>query len=151
MLRIIAIGKKHEPWVVDGLKRYQDRLRAPWDVKWELLPHSIHEGQKARQEESQRILRHLDASDFVILLDERGRLLDSPHLSRLLESHFVHSKPITVVIGGAYGVSDELQTRADFIWSLSPLVFPHQLVRLLLVEQLYRAQEIAGGRSYHHD
>lgn len=57
---------------------------------------------------------------------------------------------MVVIIGGAYGVTDELNHRADFVWSLSRLVFPHQLVRMLLAEQVYRAQEISGGRSYHH-
>lgn len=150
MIRIIAIGKKHESWVAEGIERYQKRLRAPFDVKWELMPHSTLEGARARQMESQAILSRLSPTNFVVLLDETGKTYDSPALSTQLESVLARGASLTLVIGGAYGVSDELKDRAQITWSLSPLVFPHQLVRLILIEQLYRAQEIAHGGSYHH-
>ncbi len=151
MIKIIAIGRKHESWITDGLERYQKRLQAPWNTEWILLPHSAREGLAARQEESGAILSRLKPEDYVILLDERGKLLDSPTLSRQFEHVFTTSKPPVVVIGGSYGVDDSLTSRADLVWSLSPLVFPHQLVRLILAEQLYRAGEIAAGRPYHHE
>ncbi len=151
MITIIAIGKKHEAWITDGLERYQKRLHAPWNLTWVLLPHSTQDGTRARQDESERILHRLDPSDYVVLLDERGKLVDSPALSRTLDGLFVGARNVVVVIGGAYGVDERLTARADLVWSLSPLVFPHQLVRLLLVEQLYRAQEIAAGSAYHHE
>ena len=151
MIRIIAVGRKHEAWITDGLERYQKRLKAPWNVEWVLLPHSAREGLAARQEESGAILSRLKDDDFVILLDERGKLLDSPALSRQIEQTFPAGKSPVFVIGGAYGVDDSLTARANLVWSLSPLVFPHQLVRLLLIEQLYRAQEIAAGHPYHHE
>jgi 23S rRNA (pseudouridine1915-N3)-methyltransferase len=150
-LQIITVGKKHESWVVEGIERYQKRLKAPFAVEWVLLPHSSLEGLSARQEESERILSRLDAYDYIILLDERGKVLDSPTLSKLLEVRLDSSQKIAIVIGGAYGVTEEIRNKAGFIWSFSPLVFPHQLVRLMLVEQIYRAQEIARGGSYHHD
>lgn len=146
-LRIIATGKKHESWVVEGIERYQKRLRKPFDVEWVLLPHSSREGLQARQEESEAILKRLGGDEYVLLLDERGTLLDSPALSQLLEAR----PEVTIIIGGAYGVNDALRQRANTTLSLSPLVFPHQLVRLILTEQLYRAQEIAAGRPYHHE
>jgi 23S rRNA (pseudouridine1915-N3)-methyltransferase len=150
MITIIAIGKKHEPWVANGIERYQKRLHAPWDIRWVLLPHSALKGDTARQNESQAILSKLGPADYVILLDERGKLLASPALSQTLQQLFVNSKNVVLVIGGAYGVSDELTKRANLVWSLSPLVFPHQLVRLILAEQVYRASEIATGHPYHH-
>ena len=150
-LHIITVGKKHESWVAEGIERYQKRLKAPFSLEWVLLPHSSLEGLSARQEESQRILSRLDAYDYVILLDERGKLIDSPVVSQLLEQRLNSSQKIALIIGGAYGVNDEIRQRVNFTWSFSPLVFPHQLVRLLLVEQIYRAQEIARGGSYHHD
>jgi 23S rRNA (pseudouridine1915-N3)-methyltransferase len=148
-LRIIVIGKKHEAWVQDGIARYEKRLKRPFDVEWVLLPHSAREGLMARQEESERILSRLN-DDYVVLLDERGKMYDSPALSRLLFAPLEQSRQVTLIIGGAYGVDGSVHERADAVWSLSPLVFPHQLVRLLLAEQLYRAQEIAYGRPYHH-
>lgn len=150
MIRIIAIGKKHEDWVKDGIERYQKRLRAPFDVRWELLPHSTLEGAHARQKESETILSRFSGDEFVVLLDETGKSYDSPTLSHQLESVFTRGNSLTLVIGGAYGVTNELQQRAQIVWSLSPLVFPHQLVRLILIEQLYRSQEITRGSAYHH-
>lgn len=149
-VRILAIGKKHEAWVSDGIERYEKRLRKPFDTAWQLLPHSAREGDAARSEESDRILAKLGAQEFVVLLDERGRNVDSPTLARTVQTAFDAGKPVALVIGGAYGVDDRVRQRADFVWSLSQLVFPHQLVRLIVAEQLYRAQEIAGGRPYHH-
>jgi len=148
-VRVLAVGKKHEKWVADGISRYEQRLRKPFDVSWQLMPHSSREGDAARTEESDRILAKA-GDDFVVLLDERGRNVDSPELSRVLQGGFAASRFVTLVIGGAYGVDDRVRGRADFVWSLSKLVFPHQLVRLIVAEQLYRAQEITAGRPYHH-
>jgi len=150
MITIIAVGKKHETWIEDGLERYEKRLKRPFDVKWVLLPHSSRSDLLARQEESQRILSHLQERDYVVLLDETGENVTSPTLSSLLESQFSNSRQLVFIIGGAYGVDERLLARADFVWSLSKLVFPHQLVRLLVIEQIYRAQSIATGSSYHH-
>ena len=149
-VRILAVGKKHESWVSEGIDRYVKRLKKPFDLSWQLLPHSSREGDAARAEESARILAKAGERDHLILLDERGRAFDSPGLSRHLQDRFDAGRQVTLVIGGAYGVDASVHERADTVWSLSPLVFPHQLVRLILAEQLYRAQEIAGGRPYHH-
>ena len=150
MITVIAVGKKHEDWVSSGIKHYQTRCKQPWSFEWRLIPHSKLDSQQAQLEESERILARLHPQDFVILLDEHGQMFDSPTLSRQLNELFAQSKNIIIVIGGAFGVSTELTRRADLVWSLSPLVFPHQLVRLILAEQLYRAQEIARGSKYHH-
>lgn len=149
-VKILAVGKKHEKWVTDGIDRYEQRLRKPFDTSWQLLPHSSREGEAARVEESERILQKVDRDAFLVLLDERGQNVDSPSLAVKLQGAFDAGKQVVVVIGGAYGVDDHVRSRANFVWSLSKLVFPHQLVRLILAEQLYRAQEIAGGRPYHH-
>lgn len=149
-VRVLAVGKRHEPWVADGIERYEKRLRKPFDAWWQLLPHSAREGDAARAEESERILSKVDPRDFLLLLDERGQNVDSPRIAATLQGAFDAGRPVCVVIGGAYGVDERVRGRADFVWSLSKLVFPHQLVRLILAEQLYRAQEIAAGRPYHH-
>lgn len=150
-LRILAIGKKHEAWVAEGIERYEKRLKRPFDVSWLLLPHSAREGVSARQEESERLLSRIADDEFVVLLDERGKLLDSSALARALLTPLERSQPVTLIIGGAYGVDATVHERANLVWSLSPLVFPHQLVRLVVAEQLYRSQEIAGSRPYHHE
>lgn len=150
-IRIVAIGKKHESWVAEGIGRYEKRLKKPFMCDWVFLPHSSRDGLVARQDESERLLLRLSDNEYVILLDERGKTINSPALSHLLLAPLESSTNVTIIIGGAYGVDESVHQRANFIWSLSPLVFPHQLVRLILVEQLYRAQEIATGGPYHHE
>ena len=151
MIKIIAIGKKHEKWVLAWISEFEKRLKKPFDISWQILPHSVYDGEKARVGESERIAKVLRPSDFVILLDERGKNISSPEFSQLLEDKFINSREVVVVIGGAFGVSEEFRASVDFVWSLSKLVLPHQLVRLVLTEQIYRAQEIASGGKYHHE
>lgn len=150
MIRVLVVGKKHEAWIEAGVRRYERRLQRPWDIKWDFMAHSLLNDSRARQEESERLLARLKDDEYVILLDEVGRLFDSPDLSRQMEDLMGRGWSIVIVVGGAYGVSDALRTRANIVWSLSPLVFPHQLVRLILAEQLYRAQQISLNGPYHH-
>lgn len=150
MITVIAIGKKHEAWLADGIERYEKRLSVPFNLSWILLTNSPQKDAGAIKNESRDILAKLKPDDFVILLDERGKMLDSPTLSKALVAPLEQSKNVVIIIGGAYGVGGEVRGRADIVWSLSPLVFPHQLVRLILVEQLYRAQTIHQGLPYHN-
>ncbi|MBB1567557.1 23S rRNA (pseudouridine(1915)-N(3))-methyltransferase RlmH [Candidatus Saccharibacteria bacterium] len=150
MITIIAVGKRHEPWLVDGIARYEQRMIHAWQLQWKLLPASQRSSDAARREESQQILRALSPQAYVVLLDERGTMLDSPALSRSLHQPMAQGKSLVLIIGGAYGVTEAVMERANLVWSLSRLVFPHQLVRLILAEQLYRAQQIAAGHPYHH-
>ena len=149
-ITVLAVGKKHESWVVEGIQRYHKRLRAPFVAEWSLIPHSSLDGLSARQEESERILSRLKPTDYVVLLDEKGTMVDSPALARLLSEPLSRSVSVVLIIGGAYGVDKSVHHRAQFVWSLSSLVFPHQLVRLILTEQLYRVQQITTGGKYHH-
>lgn len=101
--------------------------------------------------ESKLLLQALDPVDYVVLLDERGKMLSSPDLASVIQERAVNgAKKIHFVIGGAFGVNDEVRKRADLVWQLSKLVFPHQLVRLILAEQVYRACTINRGEKYHH-
>ncbi len=149
-LTILSIGKKHELWVAEGIERYESRLKKPFKVEWVLLPHSALNDAAARQEESERILSRVNARAFVVLLDELGEEVESPQFAKLLDTTFTAGRDVVFVIGGAYGVDDRVHQRADFVLSLSSFVFPHQLVRLILIEQLYRAQQITSGHPYHH-
>lgn len=151
MITVIAIGKKHEDWLVDGIVRYDKRLKVPFNTKWVFLRSSSQKGPVASKEESESIINKLKPDDFVILLDERGDMYTSPALSQRLVHPLDQSKHVVMIIGGAYGVDEKVRKRADMTWSLSPLVFPHQLVRLILAEQLYRAQSIHLGLPYHNE
>ncbi len=148
-MKVITIGKKNNPWIEQGITVYQQRLRRPFLLDWTYIPHQPI-ASKAIDDESTKILQHCPDKDFVILLDETGQQLNSLQLSAKIQTIQTNAQPITFIIGGAFGVNQTVKDRADFMWSLSPLVFPHQLVRLLLTEQLYRAQSIALGEPYHH-
>lgn len=148
-MKIICVGKKHDRWIIDGISRYERRLRAPFKLDWQFVPYSSFSGDRARRYESTELLKRIAPQDHVILLDETGKNIDSPSLSHKLEQLTIQNQ-IVFIIGGAYGVDERIKQRANFIWSLSGLVFPHMLVRLILIEQIYRAQEISKGGPYHH-
>ena len=148
-MKIICVGKKHDSWIIDGISRYERRLRAPFKLEWQFVPYSSFSGDRARRDESTELLKRIAPQDYVILLDETGKNIDSPSLSHKLEQLTIQNQ-IVFIIGGAYGVDERIKQRANFIWSLSGLVFPHMLVRLILIEQIYRAQEISKGGPYHH-
>jgi len=143
MIKIIAGGKKNTPEYSSLIEQYQKRVKKPFDFSFEFY----------EEEKLTKFLEKWDFSprDFIILADERGKNLSSPEFSRLLEKNFNNSKDIIIIIGGAFGVSEEVREKADFVWSFSNLVFPHQLSRLLVAEQIYRAQEISRGGKYHHE
>lgn len=142
MIHIIAGGRKHLDWVNIAVSEYQKRLKKPFNIEWELI-------------EEEKLNQYLakwpfSGQQYVILLDERGKNLSSPELSGILSQQFVNSREVVIIIGGAFGVSEEIRQKSNLVWSLSRLVFPHQLVRAILAEQVYRAQEIWNGGKYHH-
>ena len=142
MIKIIAGGKKHISWADEAIKEYEKRLTKPYNLEWEFID----------EEKLTKKLSNWPFSgrDFVIVCDERGKNISSEAYSKLLEEAFLASKNVVILIGGAYGFSDEIRQKADFIWSFSELVFPHMLARTIVAEQTYRAQEIAKGSHYHH-
>ena len=98
-ITILTIGKRHEPWVEPGIKRFLERLRAPFVAEMIIIPHSGQIGDRARQDESERLMSRLRPHDFIILLDERGRNLSSPELSQLILDHT--DQHVVIIIGGA--------------------------------------------------
>jgi 23S rRNA (pseudouridine1915-N3)-methyltransferase len=150
MITIISIGRKHDSWLENPIQHYQKRLRAPFTIQWEFIAPSRQKESLARNEESEKALRRIRDEDILILLDEQGINYDSPTLSQQLQFYLDRSKKVFIIIGGAYGVNNELKKRANSMWSLSRLVFPHQIVRLLVVEQIYRSYTIARSLPYHN-
>ncbi|MDR2336993.1 MAG: 23S rRNA (pseudouridine(1915)-N(3))-methyltransferase RlmH [Candidatus Nomurabacteria bacterium] len=144
MLKIIVVGKKTEPFIEAGIENYEKRLGRQFKLNWVVVPNSN------KADEAQMILRNLKLDDFVILLDETGKNLSSLELADLLMDKFNGARNIVFVVGGAFGVTDGVKKRADFIWSLSRLVFPHSIAWLILVEQLYRTEKILAKHPYHH-
>ncbi len=143
MIKIIAGGKKNTGWGAEACSEYEKRLRKPYDIEWDFLDEDKLEKYLAKWPFSGR--------EYVILLDERGENISSVELSDRLSRNFNSGRAVVLVIGGAYGVSEEVRRRADFVWSFSKLVFPHRLARVMVTEQIYRAQEISRGGKYHHE
>lgn len=151
---LLAIGRRHDPDLKAAIETYTGRINHYAPAAWQLLEPSKGKMDEAttRRTESEALAKELQPDDYVILLDERGKQLASPDLARLLELQQQQAtRRLVFIIGGAYGVDQTLRQRAQLVWSLSPLVFPHQLVRLILTEQLYRGFTIVGGEPYHHE
>lgn len=141
----VTVGKQNDSGVDEMIIDYTKRISRYIQTEWRILPNSNIE------KEGEQILK--TASDGeMILLDNRGKELNTLELADLLERKMISgSKNIFFVIGGAYGVSEEVLKRANFVWSLSKLTFPHQIVRLILSETIYRSISVIKKEPYHHE
>ena len=150
-----SIGKNNEPYIKTGVEEFTQRIARYFKVKWTIIPVPKNSGMLSemdlKKKEGETILDLLDKNDYLVALDERGRQLDSEGLATFIQARANDSvKNLVFLIGGAYGLDDVLLKRAQYKWSLSALTFPHQLVRLLLAEQVYRACTILKNEKYHH-
>jgi 23S rRNA (pseudouridine1915-N3)-methyltransferase len=142
----IAIGKKHDELVENGVAEFTARIGHYAPVEWKIIPASN------AKEEAEKILRGVDQADTLIALDEKGKGLGTLALAGYIEKSMSGgARRLIFVIGGAYGLDQAVRDRAQLIWSLSAITFPHQLVRLILSEQIYRAFTVIKGEKYHHE
>lgn len=152
-VRLICVGKGMPSWIGEGVDVYAKRLRPELD--FQLCEISAAAGSKSqtrdqiREREGRSILSMTDSQEFFVALDERGKRLDSVAFSRLLQDILQLGQKLVFVIGGAEGLSQDCRERADYTLSLSPLTFPHMLVRVILLEQLYRGLSILRNHPYH--
>lgn len=150
-LRIRAIGRVPEPWQKEAVDMYVDRLKPLIHLEIVELPEG-HKGsakpdvEKTRQDEATSLLKGIPSDDVVVALDETGKLMDSPAFAQYLTQT---ASPVTFLIGGSWGLSDEARSRADLVLSLGKMTLPHGLARVVLLEQLFRAQMIRSGKPYH--
>ena len=150
-----AIGKNHEPYVKEGVELFTKRISNYYTVEWNLIPMpknaaSFSESE-LKKKEGETITNLLQKEDYLVLLDENGKQINSEELANFIRLRGNESiKNIVFLIGGAFGVSEEVKKRANYQWSFSKLVFPHQMVRLILAEQIYRACSINRNEKYHH-
>jgi 23S rRNA (pseudouridine1915-N3)-methyltransferase len=152
-LAILSVGKAHESYIKEGVELFTKRIGHYYPIDWQLItPSKLTEPIQIKKAEAVNILKSITATDVLVLLDETGKMLSSPGLSKLIQQKANQSaQRVVFLIGGAYGVEDEIKKRANFTWSLSELVFPHMLVRLILAEQVYRACSILANEKYHHE
>jgi 23S rRNA (pseudouridine1915-N3)-methyltransferase len=154
-LQLWAIGKSHEPYVKPGVDDFTKRVSNYFKTEWNIIPVPKNAGMLSemdlKKKEGELILDWLEKDDYLVALDERGKSLSSEKLAAFIQARANEStKKLVFLIGGAFGLDEAVLKRANYQWSLSELTFPHQLVRLILAEQLYRACSILKNEKYHH-
>ena len=155
-VELLVIGKTDAEYLKTGIAEYEKRLTRYIPYEMTVIPdikNSKNMSEAVQKErEGELILAQLQPSDFVLLLDERGKSYTSVKFASFLEQKMVTGiKRLGVVIGGPYGFSDAVYARANDKLSLSAMTFSHQMVRLIFAEQLYRAMTILKGEPYHHE
>lgn len=150
-----TIGKNNEPYVKEGVEEFTRRIARYYKVEWKIIAPPKNAATlsetELKKKEGELVLEAISKDDYLVALDERGKQISSEGLAQLLQARANDStKQLIFLIGGAYGIDEALMKRADYKWSLSQLVFPHQLVRLILAEQVYRACSILRNEKYHH-
>ena len=151
-VRIVAIGKNKDAWIAEGSRHYSKLLSRYATVETEIIPPLKSTSSLSPAEIKAREADRFEKAKlrgFVIALSDRGVKMDTIRLSREIEKLQNRTGEITFMIGGAHGLDDRIIERADLVLSLSPLTFSHQLVRLVLLEQLYRVFSLLHGGSYH--
>lgn len=154
-IEIWSLGKPSEPYIEQGLNYFFSKTKPYNSIELQVLqvPKKLQstDVERSKQVEEELILKRLQPHHYLVLLDERGKLLDSVQWSRQFQQCMNQGvKTLVILIGGAFGVTETVSRRAQQVWSLSKLVFPHQLVRLIVAEQVYRSFSILNNSPYHH-
>lgn len=155
-LMILAVGKTTTPYLQQGIDEYLKRAARYMPVQMTIVPDvknaSSLPAARRKELEGRALLEHLQPGDRLVLLDERGRQYTSTEFARAIEADANRGvRRLVLVIGGPFGFSPEVYARADAKVSLSAMTFTHEMVRLFLAEQVYRAMTIIRGENYHHD
>ena len=155
-INLICIGKTDAKEIQSLINYYLPRLPKHWNFEMMEIPDLKNAGKLTpeliKKEEGKLFLSHIDSSDYNILLDEKGKLYTSREFSAKLDNYMNNSvKKINLLIGGAYGFSEEIYQKAHEKISVSKMTFTHQMIRLFIIEQIYRASQILAGKPYHND
>lgn len=150
MIKIIAIGSIKEKYLTEAIAEYQKRLQKYTSLEIiELKDESFDDIDKTLNKEAEKIKKHISEKDYIITLEIEGKQLDSVEFSKKLENIQIETSNITFIIGGSYGLSTEIKEMSNYHLSISKMTFPHQLFRVILLEQIYRAFKIKNNESYH--
>jgi 23S rRNA (pseudouridine1915-N3)-methyltransferase len=154
-IEIWSVGKENESFIDEGIRYYFQKTKPYNPVELVIIQPSKKTAttdiERTKQQEEELILKRLQPNHYLVLLDERGKQLNSVQWSQQFQQLMNQgTKTLVLLIGGAFGVTDNVRKQARQCWSLSSLVFPHQLVRLMLAEQVYRAFSILHNSPYHH-
>ena len=154
-IQLWSIGKPHDKELKPAIDQFTQRCNNYFQVEWNIIAGPKNAGQlseaELKKKEAEIIVQQLDKNDYLVALDERGKQMGSEELASFINSRTNESvRRLIFLIGGAYGIDESVLAAAKFKWSLSKLTFPHQLVRLVLAEQLYRSFTILRNEKYHH-
>lgn len=155
-INLLCIGKTDDKKIIELISYYIARLPKHWNFEMIEIPDAKNarnlSSDLLKKEEAKLFFNHIENTDLVILLDEKGKEFTSREFAQKLNYYQNNSiKKVCFLIGGAYGFSDEMYNRANEKLSLSKMTFTHQMIRLFFVEQIYRADQILQGKPYHND
>ena len=150
MIKIICVGKIKEQYYVDAILEYKKRLSKYTNVEIiEVEDEKTTDKEVAIRKEKERIEKHINPKDYVISLAIEGKEIDSLEFASKLDNIFISYSNITFIIGGSLGIAKEIKDRSNMLLSFSRMTFPHQLFRIILLEQIYRAYKINNNEEYH--
>ncbi len=154
-VELSVIGKTNEEYLNRGIQLYLDRLKHYLNFSMQIIPNLRKvknlTPEQIKTKEAEQIFKSIRGDDYVVLLDERGEELSSEQFSIFMERALQSSKRrVVFLIGGAYGTHEKIKHRSDYTLSLSKMTFSHQLIRLIFIEQLYRAMTILRNEPYHN-
>ena len=150
MIKIICVGKIKEKYLIDAIEEYLKRLGKYSKIEIiELQDESQGEIDKIKKIEGLKIEKYISPKDYVISLEIDGKKLTSEEFANLIDKELIEYSNITFIIGGSYGIDESIKEKANYHLSFSSMTFPHQLFRVLLLEQIYRAFKINNNESYH--
>ena len=150
MIKILCVGKIKEKYLKDAIDEYQKRISKY--TKLEIIEvEDIFEQNinNIKKKESENLKKYISDKDYVITMEINGKQLDSVEFSKKINDTLIINSNITFIIGGSYGIDEELLKRSNYSLSFSKLTFPHQLFRVILLEQVYRSYKIINNESYH--
>lgn len=150
MIKVITVGSIKEKYLKDAIAEYMKRLKKYTTIELiEVKDEGLVEEQKAIFLEAEKIKKYINDKDYLITLEIEGKELTSVEFSQKIDNILIENSNITFVIGGSYGLSQEIKDKARLHLSFSKMTFPHQLFRIMLLEQIYRAYKIINNERYH--
>ncbi len=150
MIKIICVGKIKEKYLVSAIEEYSKRISKYTKIEIIELPdYDINNKDVVLEKEKENILKHINNKDYIITLEIEGSELSSEEFAKKIDKIFITNPNITFIIGGSYGLHNQIKKMSDFKLSFSKFTFPHQLFRVILLEQIYRVYKINNNESYH--
>lgn len=149
MITLITVGKIKEKYIREGIEDYLKRLSKYTKIELIELEDESFDKAKTLKKEADKILKRINTKSFIITLEIDGKELSSIELSQLIEKTTITHSNITFIIGGSYGIDEDIKKLSNYRLSFSKMTFPHQLFRLLFLEQLYRSYKIMNNEEYH--